>query len=83
LLRMLGFAEQAGDHRWFVLYHQGRFVLRTKTSRGTGHRTIGEPMVREMARELRINRLFLYELVDGAKTKDDYFAELRRQGLID
>jgi len=81
-LRALGFREEGGDHRFFILYWRERRVVRTKTSRGTQQRTIGERLAAEIAHEMRISRATLSDLVAGTKTKDDYLAELRRQGLL-
>ena len=83
LLRRLGFQEDARDHHVFTLYVGGRKVAETKTSYGTSHRTIGDRLGATMARQLHISRQFLYDLVRGDKTPDDYFAELRRRGIID
>ena len=36
----------------------------------------------EIARQMRITRTFLYQLVRGEKVRDDYLNELRRKGLL-
>lgn len=82
MLRDIGFVVSQRDHRVFELYFGGRRIVYTKTSRGTGYRTLHEPLVAEVARQLRIPREFLYELVRGTKTREDYLDELRKQGLL-
>ncbi|MSQ27434.1 MAG: hypothetical protein EXR51_04760 [Dehalococcoidia bacterium] len=82
LLLHLGFTQTEGDHRFFELMLNSRRVVRTKFSRGTGYRTIGEDGVSTMAGNLRISRAFLYQLVRGEKDRDDYLNELRRKGLL-
>lgn len=82
LLRRLGFAQTEGYHRVFCLTIEGRTVAKTKMSRGTGHRTVGEGIVSDVADELHITRAFLYQLVRGEKGRDDYLNELRRKGLL-
>ena len=78
----LGFIETAGDHRFFSMRLNSRQSLRTRVSRGTGHRTIGEDVISGVARDLRITRAFLYQLVRGEKGRVDYLNELRRKGLL-
>lgn len=81
-LLALGFELSQRDHEVFELYVEGARVARTKLSRGSEYRTLSEPAVAAVARQLRIDRAYLYELVRGTKTKDNYLDELRRQGLI-
>lgn len=71
------------DHEVFLLEVDGKRVARTKLSRGSSHRTLDEPLVAEIARQLHISRSFLYQLARGENTPADYLAELRRQGIID
>ena len=82
LLLDLGFVAIESDHEMFNL-RLGKALLHTKLSRGRQYRSIDEPLVAEIARQLHITRAFLYQLVWGEKGRDDYYGELRRQGLID
>ena len=78
----LGFTATESDHEMFDL-RVGTALIHTKLSRGRQYRSIDEPLVAEIARQLHITRGFLYQLVRGEKGRDDYYAELRRQGLMD
>lgn len=82
LLLALGFQVDESDHRRFILYHNGKPLIRTMLSRGSGHRTVGEDVVAQIARQLQISRGFLYELVRGTKKRQDYLIRLRDLGLL-
>ena len=60
-----------------------RRVIYVQVSRGRAYRTLGEPILAKIAREMRVPRAYLYELVGGTKTREDYLDELRKQGLLD
>ena len=81
-LLALGFEPSQRDHELFELYVGGKRVARTKLSRGSEYRTLSENVIATIARQLRISRAFLYELVAGNKTKADYLGILREQGLL-
>lgn len=81
-LRELGFVLSERDHEVFELYVNRRRIIYVQMSRGWAYRTLGEPILAKIAREMRVTRAFLYELVRGTKTKEDYLDELRKQGLL-
>lgn len=81
-LRELGFVSSERDHEVFELYVNRRHVIFVQVSRGWAYRTLGEPILAKIAREMRVTRPFLYELVRGTKTREDYLEELRKHGLL-
>ena len=78
----LGFTVDERDHERFRLFVNGRPVARTHVSRGSKYRTMDESILADIARELHITRRFLYQLVSGEKTREDYLDELSQQGLL-
>ena len=81
-LLKIGFVVSEHDHRVFILMVGGQRVLDTKTSRGSGYRTLGDDLVAEIARQMHISSSLLRQLVRAEKTADDYLAALRAQGLL-
>lgn len=81
-LLILGFSRSERRHRFFELFIGGRKIAQTEVSRGTSHRTISDNLVAKVARDLHISRAFLYELVRGTKTKEDYLNWLKERGLV-
>lgn len=80
LLEQLGYERENTDHRRFRLVIGGREIAATKTSHGP--RTIADPLLAEMARQMRIRPAFLRDLLAGRRKSKDYFAELRRLGIL-
>ena len=82
LLRQLGFESREGHHRVYVLRWQGRTLAQASISRGTGWRTLADNMVADIARDIHIDRQFLMDLVSGKRSREDYLARLREQGIL-
>jgi len=80
LEHVLGFQREESDHHRFRLYVSGRLVAMTKTSHS--HRTIGDPLLAEMARQMHVTLPLLRALVAGTKGRDDYLDALRGRGLL-
>ncbi|MDP2937348.1 MAG: hypothetical protein Q8O86_12755, partial [Dehalococcoidia bacterium] len=60
----LGFERTEGaKHRLFSLYIGGKLMLETRTTRGTGHRVIDDPLVTQMAKQVLVPYKFFIELV--------------------
>ena len=70
------------DHRYYRLYVNGRYVLKTKVSVGTGHQTIGPDVVSQMAKQLRVPTSFLRDLDACTKSLEDYLQHLRASGVV-
>ncbi len=78
----LGFDSTEGaKHRLFSLYIGGKLVAETKTSRGSGYKTISDHLVAQMARQVLVPNSFFVGLVRCAKTKADYLQLLAKRRL--
>ncbi len=80
-----GFTLRQGnrDHDFLFLQCDGMTqAVFTKVSRGTGHRTIGDPLLGRMARQLRLSKGGLLDLVDCPMTGTQYLDHLKRLGIL-
>jgi hypothetical protein len=79
-----GFSEEAGrDHIIFRFTHEGLArAVWTKISRGTKHKTIGDPLVAAMSKQLRLTKGQFAELVSCTIGHGDYVSLLREQGIL-
>ena len=78
----LGMVMDQRDHRYYRLYVEGQFILKTKVSTGTGHGTIAPQLVSLMAKQLRVPAPFFRDLDACTKTREDYLSHLRGSGVI-
>jgi len=79
----LGFRREEGaKHKLFSLYIQGKLVAETKTSRGSGYKTLGEYLVGEMAKQLFVPHQFFVEMVRCTRTRADFLRFLSKRGRI-
>jgi hypothetical protein len=73
-----GFIEAKGhssDHRWYELRLVGLPVILTKVSHSKSD--IGPSLESKMARQLRVKKTFLGEMVDCTKDATDYERQIR------
>ena len=80
-----GFQPKSGDrdHEYFFLVAQGlKQSVFTKLSRGSGYRTYGDNLMALMARQLRLTRRQLNDLVDCPMSEEDYRAHLRSISVL-
>ena len=62
------------DHRWFTLEQDGLPVIKTKVSH---HKeTAGPNLEARIFKQLRVKKLFFYELMDCTKSRDDYINKI-------
>jgi hypothetical protein len=61
-----GFKAVQGDHLFLVYHRQDglKTPIRTKVSRGTNHRDISDPLLTQMAKQVRLPKRSFLELVD-------------------
>jgi len=84
-LRAKGFRENAkADHRVFTYFTQEglKSVVFTKTSHGSGYRTLDDGLLGQMARQCRLTKARFIELVDCPLSQDDYEKELQAGGHL-
>lgn len=78
-LKKKGFAESTGrDHTYFI-YHTSsgkKSHINTKTSHGTSHKDIGDPIVVQMAKQLKLTNKQFKELVGCSMDQSAYEIQL-------
>jgi hypothetical protein len=80
-LKKKGFVEEDRDHRFYALVVEGHYTgIMTKTSKGTGHKTLGDNLVGLMARQLKLTKKQFVDLVTCPLSLDDYVALLKQTG---
>lgn len=81
---MKGFHQKEGDHHYFIFRtaEGKKTAVFTKTSHGTGYRTIGDPLLGQMAKQCKLTKARFLELVDCTLTGEAYEAFLEANGHI-
>ena len=80
-----GFAEdRAGHHRYFHHEYGGkRTGIYTYTSHGSAYKAYGDPLLRSMRQQLRLDTMAqLADLVNCPMSRDGYNAHLKGKGLL-
>jgi len=75
-----GFNENGGDHHYYEFWHDGKFIAKTRTSRGTG--TIHKALIGAMSKQCKVSQSFFKDFASCTKSKEDYIAELKKNGII-
>lgn len=69
-----GFQLDDRHHHYFI-YHASdgtRTPVKTKTSHGSGSKTLGEPLLAQMARQCAVTKAQFLDLVDCPMDRDAY-----------
>lgn len=75
--------ENEGDHIRYTLKVNDRVIANFKFSRSwKGHQQISDFILHKQAESMHCPLQMWKSLLQGRTTKDTYFGELRRQGLI-
>jgi hypothetical protein len=79
-----GFVREDTHHRYFYHEHQGkRTGVTTYTSHGSGYKAYGDPLLRSMRRQLRLDTVAqLADLVRCPMSADAYNEHLKGKGLL-
>lgn len=77
-LKKKGFKEYPdADHKYFYFEYKDKITsIFTKTSHGTKYKTIGDPLVSLMAKQLRISNSDFKEFVKCTLSSQDYKKKL-------
>lgn len=69
-----GFIEERdADHRYFKLMYEGKYSgIRTKTSDGSKYKTLGDPLVAIMARQIKLDKREFFKFVECSLSQADY-----------
>ena len=84
-LQSKGFELRQGsrDHDFFFFAPAGLTqAIFTKVSRGSQYRTLGDPLIRRMSRQLKLTARQFESLVDCPMTQGDFEAHLRTLGIL-
>jgi len=82
-LKKKGFVVEERDHRYFMLYADGQYTgIHTKTSRGTGYKTLGSNLVGKMAEQLKLTTQQFVELVRCPLSAAEYIALLNQKNEL-
>ncbi len=80
-LKKKGFIEEAGDHKYFRLYVDGKDTgIFTKMSRN--NQDVGDGLIKKMANQLKMEPSFFKAFTDCTKTNNDYLEELFKQNIL-
>ena len=80
-LQRKGFVKSQNDHTFFWLIVAGRKTsVRTKVSHGA--RECGEPLVHQMAKDLRLKKKQFLDFIECPMSKKDYVRYLMDAGMI-
>ena len=75
-LQRKGFIHEDGDHHYYVYHNLAgkKTIKKTKMSRGTSHKTIGDPLLGQMARQVGVTKPKFLDLVDCTLDQAGYEA---------
>lgn len=77
-----GFREDKTDHKKYWLYHNGqRQAISTMLSHGSGYKTIDDSLLGKIAKQLKLKKADLLELVDCSMDGARYIQTLVAQGV--
>lgn len=84
-LESKGFKLSQGnrDHDFLFFGHQGiTQAIFTKVSRGSAYKTLGDPLLSKMSRQVKLTKGEFLDLVDCPMSEHEYLARLVAQGLV-
>jgi len=83
-LETKGFKRHEGDHSRFVYYtHDGKKTrIRTKTSHGSGGKSIGDPLLGQMAKQCCLTKPDFLDLVDCPLDRNGFEKKAREKGRV-
>lgn len=69
-----GFVRANGDHDFMIYFTKEgkRTALRTKVSHGGGGKSVGDPLLAQMARQCGLTKKGFIDLVDCPMSRDAY-----------
>lgn len=82
-LKRKGFRQDEGDHHWYFYWtaEGKKTTVRTKTSHGST-KDLGDGLLSEMARQVRVTKSQFLELVDCPMTREQYEGALVEGGQV-
>lgn len=82
-LEKKGFEKEEGDHHFFYLVDADgkRTGVFTKTSHSPKHKDVGDPLLGQMAKQVRLTKKQFLQLVDCSLSEAKYREKVREQGV--
>lgn len=73
-LQRKGFQKDIGDHHYYIYWNLAgqKTMKKTKMSHGSSHKTIGDPLLGTMARQVGLTKKSFLELVDCSLDRAGY-----------
>lgn len=80
-LKKKGFEEKTGDHFFYILYVNGKKTkIRTKISHGI--REYGINLLKQVWKQLKLNRRGFQDLIECPMSYEDYVSHLEENGHL-
>ncbi len=75
-LQQKGFQKETGDHQHYIYWNRSgkKTMKRTKMSHGSSHKTIGDSLLSQMARQIGLTKKSFLELIDCTLDQNGYEA---------
>lgn len=73
-LQRKGFRKDEGDHHYYIYWNLSgkKTIKKTKMSHGSSYKTIGDPLLGAMARQVGLTKKSFLELVDCTLDQAEY-----------
>jgi predicted RNA binding protein YcfA (HicA-like mRNA interferase family) len=75
-----GFRKSEGDHHFYLYYHQGKLVAKTKLSHND--QEIGDQLISKMYKQCRLTKSQFFDLINCPMDEAKYIEALKEQGAI-
>lgn len=76
-----GFVAENGDHKFYTLYCDGKKTqIYTKVSHGKTE--VGEPLIGQMARQVKLDKRQFADLINCPLSKEKYMRMMQEQGYV-
>jgi hypothetical protein len=73
-LQQKGFQRETGDHFYYIYWNIGgkKTMKKTKISYGSSYKTIGDPLLGQMAKQIGLTKKLFLEFVDCTLDRAGY-----------
>ena len=76
-----GFRQEANDHRFYKLYEGEKYTgIYTKISTGSGYKDYDDNLLGIMAKQLKLSKRELCDLIDCPMDEEKYRNKLKQKG---
>jgi predicted RNA binding protein YcfA (HicA-like mRNA interferase family) len=75
-----GFVKLEGDHHYYLFYHDGKLITKTKLSHN--EQDIGDGLISKMYKQCQLNKNQFFDLINCPLDKDEYIELLKQKGFL-